>query len=350
MTSIFDQFNLHGIQLNNRIVMAPMTRSRASQDNIPSDLATSYYAQRATAGLIITEATAVSKQGCGYPNIPGIWNDTQVSEWKKVTEAVHAKGGKIFMQLFHTGRIAHSSLVGEQPVSSSDIAPEGQVLGGDYKMHAYETPRPLLTEELSGIVEQFANAAKHAKTAGFDGIEIHSANGYLIDQFLRDGANKRTDSYGGSIENRARLLIEILEATIKVFGPGKVGLRVSPQSAFNSMSDSDPLATFSKVAELLNALPVAYLHIVESDSAVPNIATSIRSIFKGVIIDNEGLTKDSAENIVVNHKADLVSFGTPFISNPDLVRRLKEGLPLTEADRKTFYQGGANGYTDYKEA
>lgn len=348
MTSLFDKFDLHGITLSNKIVMAPMTRSRASSDNIPSPLAATYYAQRATAGLIITEATAVSKQGCGYPNIPGIWNDEQVKGWKQIANAVHEKGGKIFMQFFHTGRISHSSLIGEQPVSSSDVPASGQVLGADYHMHNYEAPRALLTDEVPMIVSQFEQAAKNAKAAGMDGIEIHAANGYLIDQFLRNGVNQRHDEFGGSIENRARLLMKILKISISVFGEHKVGVRVSPQSGFNSMSDTDPMTTFCKIASMLNDLPIAYLHIVESDAKTPNIASEIRATFKGVIIDNEGLTKASADDIVnVRHKADLVSFGTPFISNPDLVRRLQDGLPLATADTKTFYTGGEKGYIDY---
>lgn len=350
MTSIFDSFDLHGISLNNRIVMAPMTRSRASLDNVPSDITATYYQQRATAGLIITEATAVSKQGAGYAKIPGIWNEEQVIAWKNITDAVHAKNGKIFIQVFHTGRVSHSTLIGEQPVSSGNQKPEGQVMGADFKMHDYEKPRALEESEIKEIVNQFKIAAENAKKAGFDGMEIHAANGYLIDQFLRDGVNNRSDSYGGSLKNRAKLLMEILEVSIKSFGENKVGVRFSPHSSFNSMSDSNPNEHYCEIAKLMNNLNLAYVHIVESVDASPNITSEIRKIYKGVMIVNEGLNKESATHLVEDHKSDLVCFGSPFISNPDLVRRLKENLPLTEANRNFFYTGHEKGYTDYPEA
>ncbi len=350
MTSLFQSYDLHGTKLANRIVMAPMTRSRASVDNIQTDLAATYYAQRATAGLIITEATAVSKQGAGYMNIPGIWNQEQVDAWKKVTRAVHEKGGKIFVQLFHTGRVSHSSVTGEQPVSSSEKMPSGQVMGSDYKMHTYEAPKVLSESEVGQVVEQFRNAAKNAKLAGFDGIEIHAANGYLIDQFLRDGTNQRQDKYGGSLENRMRFAFEVLQAAIEEFGERKVGIRFSPVSSFNSMSDSNPAEHFPKIAKALNILPLAYIHLVESDSSSLHISYSMRENFKGVFISNEGITKEVATKLLDENHADLICFGSAFISNPDLVHRLQNNIALAQPDKRYFYTGGEKGYIDYPAA
>lgn len=348
MDSIFNSFDLHGLALANRVVMAPMTRSRAAADGVLSDLTPTYYAQRAGAGLIITEATAVSKQGSGYPNIPGIWSAAQIQGWKPVTQAVHEKNGKIFMQLIHTGRIGHSSLTGCLPVSASDIPAQGQVMAADYSMQPYETPRALAPDDIAEVIGQFGQAARNAKDAGFDGVEIHAANGYLIDQFLRDGVNKRDDSYGGSADNRARLLREVTAAAIESFGPYRVGVRLSPYNAFNTMSDSDPLKTFTRAAELLNDYPLAYLHTVEaSDAARPSVTGAIRKIYKGVLIANEGLTASSAQSLVGTGQADLVCFGRAFIANPDLVDRMRGNFPLTDPDPATFYGGDAKGYTDY---
>jgi N-ethylmaleimide reductase len=345
MSKLLELYKLGEITLKNRVIMAPLTRSRASTEGVHGDLAVEYYRQRARAGLIITEATAVSKQGSGYVNIPGIWNDAQVQGWKPVTKAVHDAGGKIFLQMFHTGRIGHSSLYGEQPVAPSAKTPSGQVMAADYSMQPYETPRALRTEEIPGIVAQFKNGAVNAKKAGFDGIEIHGANSYLIDQFLRDATNERTDEYGGSPENRARLLKEIVEAAVEVWGPGKVGVRLSPTTPFNGMSDSDPLKTFSVATEMLNKYPLAYLHTTELE-----ITAHLRNIFKGPLIVNGGLTQESGEQLVKEGKADLIAYGTLYISNPDLPERFKTGAPLAPADKATFYQGGASGYTDYPAA
>lgn len=359
MSLLFQPVQLGAVKLANPIVMAPLTRSRANAEGVHSDLAVTYYSQRASAGLLITEATAVSKQGSGYVNIPGIWNGEQVAAWAKVTKAVHDIGGTIFMQLFHTGRVGHSSLFGEQPVSSTAQPPKGQVMAADFSMQNYETPRMLETEEIPGLIAQFVNGAANAKKAGFDGIEIHSANGYILDQFLRDGVNERTDQYGGSLENRVRLLKEIVAETVKTWGPGRVGIRFSPLNPFNSMSDSDPVAHYTEAAKILNEFPLAYLHIIETSTADKNaikedasykVAKSIRKVFKGPIIINGGLTKESGEKLLESKVADLVCYGSPFISNPDLVERFRNNLPLAAPDSSTFYTPGPTGYTDYPVA
>lgn len=350
MSRLFEPFDLHGLKLANRVVMAPMTRSRASVEGIPHPRAAEYYAQRASAGLIVTEATAVSQQGSGYAHIPGIWTQDQTQSWKQVVDAVHQKGGKIFIQLFHTGRVAHRSLTGEQPVSSTNQPPDGEVMAKDYSMQPYESPRILREDEIPAIVAQFRTATKNAVEAGFDGIEIHAANGYLLDQFLRDGTNLRTDSYGGTAANRARLLREVIEAVLESSSPYRVGVRLSPWSGFNSMRDSNPPETYRQVAEILNKYPLAYIHMVEQNVAnapSPNVTAEIRKICKGTMVVNEGLTRGIAENMVDSGKADLACFGKPYISNPDLVERLKNNLPLTEPDFSTFYVGGDKGYIDY---
>lgn len=348
MTKLFDAYTLGEFTLNNRIVMAPMTRSRANAEGILGDITARYYEQRSGAGLIVTEATAVAKQGSGYCNIPGIWSDAQTKAWAAIPKAVHAKGGKIFMQLFHTGRIGHSSLYGAQPVSSSAVKPDGQVMATDFSMQAYEMPRALEEAEIPAIVGQFKTGAANAKKAGFDGIEIHAANGYLIDQFLRDGVNKRKDSYGGSAEKRARFLIEIVKATVDVFGPGRVGVRLSPQSGFNSMSDSDPVKTYTVIAKLLNDYPLAYVHMTENfNPSLPRVSETVRKIYKGTLIVNGGLTKDTGEKLLEEGQADLICYGIPFIANPDLVQRFRHNQPLAQPDQTLFYQGGEKGYIDY---
>jgi N-ethylmaleimide reductase len=334
MSQLFQPVQLGAVKLANPIVMAPLTRSRANAEGVHSDLAVTYYGQRASAGLLITEATAVSKQGSGYVNIPGIWSDAQVAAWSKVTKAVHDKGGKIFMQLFHTGRVGHSSLYGEQPVSATTKPPKGQVMAADFSMVEYETPRNLKTEEIPGLIKQFVDGAANAKKAGFDGVEIHAANGYIIDQFLRDGVNERTDQYGGSLENRVRLLKEIVEGAVKIWGEGRVGVRFSPFNPFNSMSDSNPVAHYTEAAP----------------SGSYPVAESIREVFDGSIIINGGLTRESGEKLLESGVADLVCYGAPFISNPDLVERFKSGLPLAQPDQSTFYTPGPKGYTDYPTA
>lgn len=355
---LFEAYDLHGLKLANRIIMAPMTRSRASADHVPTALMPNYYRQRASAGLIISEATAVSLQGCGYPNIPGLWNAAQTEAWKNVTEAVHQAGGKIFAQLFHTGRIAHSSLIGEQPVSATAVPPQGQVMAADYSMQPYEAPRALRTDELPGIAAQFAQAATNAKQAGFDGVEIHAANGYLLDQFLRDGVNTRMDEYGGTVANRARLLLAATQAALDAFAARRVGVRLSPYNGFNSMTDNDPLVTFTQAATLLDALPLAYLHMMEpygahmfaADPVKPRVTEKLRQTFKGTLMVNGGLTREIGEKLLKDSTADLVCYGMPFIANPDLVERFRRNLPLAAVDQSTLYGGADKGYTDYPAA
>lgn len=351
MTTLFESAKLGAVSLKNRIIMAPMTRSRASADGVPTPLMATYYTQRAGAGLMITEATAVSKQGSGYVHIPGIWNDEQVKGWSAVTKSVHDAGGKIFLQMFHTGRIAHSSIVGEQPVSSSAKKPAGKVMKSDFSMDEYEAPRALKTEEVAGVIAQFKTGAENAKKAGFDGIEIHAANGYLIDQFLRDGVNDRTDQYGGTLENRLRLLKDIMAAAVDVWGAGRVGVRFSPSSGFNDMADSNPQETFVAAAKAMNDFDLAYVHTCEGQTeGKPWITAEMRKAYKGNFIANTGLTKETGENILQNKEADFISYGVPFIANPDLVERFQTGAPLATADQSKFYTGGEKGYTDYPAA
>jgi N-ethylmaleimide reductase len=340
--------------LPNRIVMAPMTRSRAGAGNVPTELTVKYYAQRASAGLIVTEATQVSPQGVGYVHTPGIHSQEQVAGWKKVTGAVHQKGGRIFLQLWHVGRISNTTLQpnGQLPVAPSAIKPAGQTMRADYQMMPFETPRALETAEIAGVVEDYRQGAKNALAAGFDGVEIHGANGYLIDQFLRDGSNKRTDQYGGSVENRVRFLKEVTEAVVGVWGGDRVGVRLSPNAAFNDMSDSDPRATFGAAAKALDAFNLAYLHVTratptDSVPGGPIDADFFRPIFRSRIISAAGYDKAQAEAALKSGNVDLVAFATLFISNPDLPARFKANAPLQDADRSTFYGGDAKGYTDY---
>ncbi|HYH81338.1 MAG TPA: alkene reductase [Longimicrobium sp.] len=350
--NLFTPFQLGPYELRNRLVMAPMTRSRAVEGNAVSDLAVEYYRQRATAGLIVSEGTQVSPQGVGYTHTPGIHGAAQVAAWRKVTDAVHEEGGRIFAQLWHTGRVSHPSFHGgELPVAPSAIGFEGQVLTYE-GMRPYVAPRALETEEIAGVVAQFAAGAERAYEAGFDGVELHGANGYLIDQFLRDGSNARTDPYGGSIQNRVRFLVEVTRAVAGVWGGDRVGVRLSPRVAVNGMSDSDPEATFSYAAYALNPFGLAYLHLVDpvaGPMARPGarISAVLRAIFRGPLIVNGGFEADTGNEAVASGQADLVSFGVPFLANPDLVRRYREGAPLNAPDRATFYGGDAHGYVDY---
>ncbi len=334
--------------LRNRMAMAPMTRNRAVEGEVPSELAVTYYAQRASAGLLITEASQVSPEGVGYPNTPGIHTDAQVEGWKRVTEAVHEKGGRIFLQLWHVGRISHPLLQpgGALPVAPSAIAPVGTVRLASGAM-PYVTPRALEIDEIPGVVAQYEEGARRALEAGFDGVEIHGANGYLIDQFLRDGANHRTDVYGGSVENRARFLLEVTEAVVKVWGGNRVGMRLSPLSGYNDMSDSDPATTFGYAAGALNRFGLAYLHVIEPAGTPNGVAHLLRERFQGPFMLNGGYNLETGNAALASGAADLVSFGVPFLSNPDLPERFAEGAPLNEPDRKTFYGGGAKGYIDY---
>jgi|HubBroStandDraft_3_1064219.scaffolds.fasta_scaffold00105_2 N-ethylmaleimide reductase len=347
---------LGALRLPNRVVMAPMTRTRAGEGNVPTPLNATYYEQRASAGLIVTEATQVSPQGVGYPGTPGIHTDAQVEGWRRVTEAVHRRGGRIFLQLWHVGRISHPSVQpgGALPVAPSAIAPAGEVRTAAGPA-PFVTPRALETEEIAGVVRQFADGARRAREAGFDGVEIHGANGYLIDQFLRSGSNTRTDGYGGSPAPRARFLLEVTAAVVEVWGPGRVGVRLSPTSGYNDMRDDDPLATFTHAAGALSAFPLAYLHVVETrprpeqeeTAPVPYVTPALRRAFGGPFIVNSGYDRDSAERAIASGEADAVSFATSYLANPDLPERFALGAPLNEPDRATFYGGGAQGYIDY---
>lgn len=350
--SLFTPFQLGPYELRNRMVMAPMTRSRAGEGNAVTALTAEYYAQRATAGLMVTEGTQVSPQGVGYTHTPGMHTGEQAAAWRTVTEAVHARGGRIFAQLWHVGRVSHPSFHGgELPVAPSAIGFEGQVLTYE-GMQPYVAPRALETEEIAGIVADFANAARHACDAGFDGVELHGANGYLIDQFLRDGSNRRTDEYGGSIQNRVRFLVEVTRAVVDVWGGDRVGVRLSPRGANSGMSDSDPEATFGYAAYSLNPFGLAYLHVLEAIAgpmAQPGarVTPALRAIFRGPLIVNGGYTAETGNRAIESGEADLVAYGVPFLANPDLVRRFREGAPLNAPDRASFYGGGAHGYTDY---
>ena len=349
-------FKLGSYTLQNRIVLAPLTRNRTVVDNVPNALMALHYEQRATAGLLISEATQVSPQGLGYPNTPGIHSPEQIEGWKLITNAVHAKGGKIFLQLWHVGRISHPNLQpnGELPVAPSAIAPEGEV--ATYTgMKPYVTPRALELGEIPEIVDQYRIGAKNALEAGFDGVEVHSANGYLLDQFLQDNTNHRTDIYGGSLENRARLLIEVMEAVVDVWGSDRVGVRLSPSGTFGSMYDSNRAATFGYVVKELNRFNLAYLHLVAprvegfgSAEDQPDLgADFFRPIFNGTIITAGGYSFETGNAAIASGHADLVAFGRLYIANPDLPERFAANAPLNTPDRTTFYGGNAKGYTDY---
>jgi N-ethylmaleimide reductase len=347
---LFSPLTLGSIALKNRMVMAPLTRNRAGEGGVPHALNVEYYEQRATAGLIITEATPISPMAHGYPALPGIYTDAQIAGWKKVTDAVHAKGGKIVIQLWHVGRISHPSLLnGVLPVAPSAIKPAGQAF--TYQgLVDYVEPRALDASELPAIVQDYAHATKCAIAAGFDGVEIHAANGYLLDQFLRDGSNKRTDNYGGSFENRARLLMEVTQAVVDVIGADKVGIRFSPVNPFNDMQDSNPQALFNYVANALNPFNLAYLHAVEGGmggDAVSFDFAAYRKQFKGQYMANLAYDKARGNAAIASGHADCIAFGVPFLANPDLVERFKTDAPLNTPDSNTFYGGSAQGYTDY---
>ncbi|MEW4568529.1 alkene reductase [Tautonia sp. JC769] len=341
--------------LPNRVVMAPLTRCRAGAGNVPGPMNATYYAQRAGAGLIVSEATQVDPTGQGYPSTPGIHSREQVEGWRLVTGAVHGRGGRIFLQLWHVGRVSHPDFQpdGGLPVAPSAIAPSGTVNtpGGP---KPYVVPRALEEGELPGVVDMYRRGARLALEAGFDGVEIHGANGYLLDQFLRDGTNHRDDAYGGPPENRARLLLEVAEAVVGVWGPDRVGVRLSPNGTFNDMGDSDPAATFGVAARGLDGLGLAYLHLVEAlPGDVRHGATGrldsafFRPLFRKAIIANGGYDRGRAEAVLRAEDADLVAFGVPFIANPDLPERLRIGAPLNTPDPSSFYGGDERGYTDY---
>jgi N-ethylmaleimide reductase len=352
---LFTPVRLGALEAPNRIVMAPLTRMRAGPGRVPTPLMSEYYAQRASAGLIINEATAISQQGTGCPNSPGIYTAGQVAGWKQVTEAVHRAGGRIFLQLWHMGRISHPSFQpgGGLPVAPSAIAPRtGQALT-ESGPQPYVTPRELSKAELPGIVLQYATAAERAKLAGFDGVEIHNANGYLLDQFLRDGTNRRTDDYGGPARNRARLTLEVTDAVTQVWGADRVGIRFSPGGIFNDMHDSNPLATFSHVLHELNRFHLAYAHLITSTEddlrhgAVPVPLAALRREFHGPLIVANGFDRATATQALAEDVADAVAFGRLFLANPDLPERFRLDAPLNPPDESTFYGGGEKGYTDY---
>jgi N-ethylmaleimide reductase len=352
-TKLFEPFKLGPITLPNRLVMAPLTRNRAVAGLVPSPLATEYYGQRASAGLLVTEASQISQQGQGYQDTPGIYSREQVAGWRKVTDRVHERGGRIFIQLWHVGRISHTSLQegGGKPVAPSAIRAKGKTFVNNTFAEISE-PRALELSEIPGIVEGFRRGAANALEAGFDGVEIHGANGYLLDQFAKDGANKRTDAYGGGIENRAKLMLEVAKVVSAEAGADRTGIRISPVTPANDVSDSNPQPLFDYIVDGLNALKLVYIHVIEGATGGPrDIAPfdygSLRKRFAGAYMANNGYDFELATKMLATDAADLIAFGKLFIANPDLVERFKRGAPLNAPDKATFYGGGAKGYTDY---
>lgn len=352
---LFTPFTLGNLQLPNRIIMAPLTRSRATIDGVPTPIMAEHYKLRAGAGLIISEATNISMQGTGYPYTPGIYSSDQIEKWKDVTQAVHEANGRIFMQLWHVGRNSHPwyQLGGELPVSASAIKGKGTIKTPEGIKDTVK-PRALEIEEIKAIVKQYGQAAENAIEAGFDGVEIHGANGYLIDQFIQDGTNKRTDQYGGKIENRSRLLFEVIEEVMLRIGSQKTALRLSPSGIKLDISDTQPVETFKYVINRLNNYPLAYLHLLEpleDVSHLPNYLNEItsyyRKIYKGVLMTNGGFNAISGEKLLEENNADLIAYGKPFISNPDLVEKYRKGVDITPWDADTFYTQGVEGYLDY---
>ena len=355
MTDLFSPITLGQLTLPNRIVMAPLTRSRAQAGGVQGELNATYYAQRASAGLIISEATNISRQARGYALTPGIFTDAQVAGWRVVTDKLHAAGGRIFCQLWHTGRISHPELQadGVLPVAPSAIRPKGQAFT-DTGFQPFVTPRALRTDEMAGLVGDYRHAATMAKAAGFDGVEIHAANGYLIDQFLRSGTNHRSDAYGGSVENRGRLLVEVTEAVTGVWPADQVGVRFGPTSGANDISDADPQATFGYAVAQMDKTGLAYIHVIEGETQGPRDKIpgfdfgALKRAFRGRYMANNGFTRELAQQAVDEDAADLVCFGRPYLSNPDLVERLREGVALApEAPKETWYGGREHGYTDF---
>ena len=346
MTTIFDPIKLGDLELPNRIIMAPLTRCRADEGRVPNALMAEYYVQRASAGLILSEATSVTPLGVGYPDTPGIWSNDQVRGWKNITQAVHAAGGRIFLQLWHVGRISHSLyLNGEAPVAPSAIAAKGHVSLVRPKAE-YPVPRALETAEIADIVDAYRTGAENAKAAGFDGVEIHGANGYLLDQFLQSSTNKRTDQYGGSLENRARLMLEVTDAVVEVWGAGLVGMHLAPRADSHDMGDENRAETFGYVASELGKRGIAFICSREHEAS-DSLGPQLKAAFGGPYIVNERFTAESANAWIAAGKADAVAFGVPFIANPDLPARLKAGAPLNEAHSETFYAKGPVGYIDY---
>ena len=347
MTSLFDPIRAGDLQFSNRILMAPLTRTRAAGGGrVPNAMMRDYYVQRASAGAILTEATSVTPMGVGYPDTPGIWSSEQVAGWRAITDAVHEAGGTILLQLWHVGRISDPVyLDGALPVAPSAIAPKGHV-SLIRPQKAYVVPRALETDEIAGVVEAFRRGAENAKAAGFDGVEIHGANGYLIDQFLQDGTNRRTDRYGGPVENRARLMLEVTDAVVSVWGAGRVGMHLAPRADSHDMGDSDLAATFGYAARELGKRGIAFIMARES-LAEPRLGPALKRAFGGVYIANEGLDPETAGNLLANGEADAAGFGKLFIANPDLPERIRLGAPLNRWRSETFYDGGQDGYTNY---
>ncbi|WP_327438771.1 alkene reductase [Pseudomonas donghuensis] len=346
MTTLFDPITLGDLKLPNRIIMAPLTRCRADEGRVPNALMAEYYVQRASAGLILSEATSVTPMGVGYPDTPGIWSNDQVRGWTNVTKAVHGAGGRIFLQLWHVGRISHPSyLNGETPVAPSAIQPKGHV-SLVRPLADYPTPRALESAEIADIVEAYRTGAENAKAAGFDGVEVHAANGYLIDQFLQSSTNQRNDQYGGSLENRARLLLEVTDAVIDVWGAQRVGVHLAPRADSHDMGDANRAETFTYVARELGKRGIAFICSREKE-ADDSIGALIKQAFGGPYIVNERFTKTSANASLASGKADAVAFGIPFIANPDLPARLAADAPLNEPHPETFYAKGPVGYIDY---
>ena len=352
---LLSPFNLHGLALRNRVVMAPLTRARAGRERLPNALMAEYYTQRASAGLIISEATVISEQGCGWVDSPGIYNDAQVAGWKRIVAALHAKGTPVFLQLWHCGRASHSSFHGGKPaVSASAIKINGDYLHTPIGKQPYETPRALETAEVAAVVQDYRRAAELAKEAGFDGVEIHGANGYLIDQFLQSRTNQRTDRYGGSVENRFRFLQEIVEAIITVWPANRVSVRLSPNGNFNDMGSPDFRETFTHAAKQLNSYGLAYLHVVDGLAfgfhklGKPMTLPEFRAVFTGPLMGNCGYTRETAEAVIASGQADLIAFGRPYLSNPDLVERFTHGWEFNPpADMKVWSAPTAQGYTDF---
>ncbi len=356
MPTLFDPIQLGAIAAPNRVLMAPLTRGRATREHVPTPLMAKYYAQRASAGLIISEATGISREGLGWPYAPGLWSDEQVEAWKPVTDAVHEAGGRIVAQLWHMGRIVHSSVTGLQPVSSSATTAPGQAHTYEGKQD-YEEARPLALAEIPRLLDDYRRAAANAIKAGFDGVQLHAANGYLIDQFLRDNTNFRDDAYGGSIDNRTRLLDEVTRAIVEAVGADRTGVRLSPNGDVQGANDSHPQPLFVAAATKLSEIGIAFLEMREPQGAssfrpneVPPIAPAIREVFHGPLILNSDFTPESAERTVQSGLADAIAFGRPYIANPDLVERIAGGLPLATPDVATLYSRGPEGYTDYPVA
>ena len=355
LAHLLSPLDLHGLSLPNRVVMAPLTRARAGVTRVPNDLMQEYYIQRASAGLIISEAVTISEQGFGWVDSPGIYNEAQVEGWKKITTALHEKGTPIFMQLWHCGRASHSSFhAGKPPVSASAIKLNGDTIHSPAGKQPYETPRALETHEVAAVVQDYLRAAERAKAAGFDGIEIHAANGYLIDQFLQSKTNHRTDVYGGSLENRFRFLKEIVEAILTVWPADRVGVRLSPNGVFNDMGSPDFREIFTDAGKRLNAFGLAYLHVVDGlafgfhELGAPMQLPEFRAVFSGTLMGNCGYTAEAAESAIASGNADLIAFGRPFLSNPDLVERFANGWELNPpAEMQVWSSPSAEGYTDF---